>query len=256
MNWNSPWISLIPLFVFNAFMLCTVLAFRPIYRKKGVTQEIQERHASKFLNRWMREYWFWLTDPIIRFFIRFHITPNQITCLGTFIGVLSGLFFSLGHFGLGGWCMIWGASFDMFDGKVARLTNKETKSGAYFDSIMDRVSEGAVFAGLIFYYRESLVLWIAVMALLGSFMVSYTKAKGDEMNARYNGGSMQRPERIVYLGVGAVFSPVFSWMLSHYFPLLTTEALYVLPLFLVALMTWVTSLNRMKNVMKMLDQSC
>ncbi len=259
MNLNSIWVSLFPLFLFNVVLLGTVLAFRPVYRRQATMRETADRHTSKLLNRWMHEYWLWLTDPFVRLFIRVKLSPNTLTFIGVLIGMASGFFFWKGHFGLGGWCMIFGATFDIFDGRVARATNQETKSGAYFDSVMDRVSEGAFFIGLSFYYRHSWALLLVLVACLGSFMVSYTRSKGDEMGAVYHGGAMQRPERIVYLGVGAIFAPVFG-MILHLIWLPQTsyqiiaDYLYLFPLAFVALMTWLTSFERIKNVMKILDE--
>src|SRR3989338_7609869 len=195
MNFNSIWFSLGPLIVFNILLLSTVLSFRPIYRKRERLKEVEERPASKFLNRWMREYWLWLTDPFVRLFVRLGISPNTLTTIGVVIGFISGYFFWKGHFGLGGWLMIFGATFDTFDGRVARATNRETKSGAYYDSVMDRISEGTVFIGLALYYHNHWALWIVLAGLLGAFMVSYTRAKGGLNSHRYAGGCMQRPER-------------------------------------------------------------
>lgn len=251
--------SLLPLIIFNGFIIVMALIFRPIYRKRGATQEVEGRHHSKFLNKWFREFWLWLTDPCVRFFIRNKITPNKLTFIGTVIGFISGIFFATSHFGLGGWAMIFGATFDIFDGRVARLTGQETKSGAYFDSVMDRISEGAFFIGLAIYYAP--VWWAQLLVLLctlGSVMVSYTKAKGDEAGAKYSGGSMQRPERIVYLGVGAIFSPVVAAVINLFWqPTIHTlrfyDYVYLFPLCLVVVMTWITSIDRMKNVMKILD---
>lgn len=252
MSLNSTWMSLAPLLVFNVILLSTVLVFRRVYRLRGATDEVEARHSSKLLNKWMREYWLWLTNPIVQFFIRHHVKPNTITFLGTGLSAVAGYFFWRGNIGWGGWFMIFAASFDIFDGRVARLTHNETKSGAYFDSIMDRISESLVFLGIVLYYSHDWSLWIVYAALIGSIMVSYTKAKGDEAGANYNGGSMQRPERIVYLGVGAAFAPLFTVLLSYLIPNITVTQLYLVPLSFVALMTWVTSIDRMKNVMKML----
>lgn len=254
MNLSSPWISLAPLLAFNVVLLSTVLLFRPVYRSQGRMKEIEERYASKFLNRWMREYWLWLTDPFVRFFCRVGISPNQLTVIGVGLSFVSGYFFWKGHLGLGGWFMIFSATFDIFDGRVARVTKQETKSGAYLDSVMDRVSEGAIFFGLALFYRNHFALWIVIIALIGSTMVSYAKARGDADGVRYLGGAMQRPERIVYLGVSAIFSPLFSWFLSIPFPSLSASNLYLFPLTFVAIMTWMTSVDRVKHVMTLLDK--
>lgn len=257
MNFNSLWFSLGPLLAFNVLLLCTVLVYRPIYARTARLKEVENRHASKLLNRWMREYWLWLTDPFVRLFSKYEISPNTLTVIGVLISAISGFFFWKGFFGLGGWFMIFSATFDIFDGRVARATGKVTKSGAYFDSVMDRVSEGLIFLGLAVYYRDHWALWAVIAALVGSGMVSYAKARGEAHGVDYAGGSMQRPERIVYLGVGAIFSPVFSAAAAALFPasigFTSAAQIYLVPLVFVAVMTWITTLDRTRTVMARLD---
>lgn len=250
---SIPWQSLGPLLLFNALLLGTVIAFRPIYRRRLRDHSLEERHASSFLNKWMREYWYWLTEPFVRFFIKLRMTPNRLTVFGVLISAVSGYFFWQGHFGLGGWLMIIAGTFDTFDGRVARATNRESVSGAYLDAVMDRVSEGMGFLGLALYYQGSWILWVVIAAFMGAYMVSYSRAKGEAEGARYSGGSMQRPERVVYLGVGAIFAPIFGWIVNLFYPAFDFD-LYILPLGFVALMTWVTSYNRIQTVMRMLDE--
>lgn len=246
------WISLFTLLGVNLILLSTVVAFRPIYNARERLKEVEDRPASSLLNRWMREYWLWLTDPLVRFFSKAGVTPNTLTIVGVLISLVSGYFFWQGRFGLGGWFMIGAATFDIFDGRVARATGAQTKSGAYFDSVMDRVSEGILFLGLALYYKNHWALWIVIVALVGSTLVSYAKARGEADGAAYSGGSMQRPERIVYLGVGAIFAPILSWAFSYLLPI-TTEQIYLLPLGFVAIMTWITSLHRVRKIMHLLD---
>lgn len=257
MPMSSAWFSIGPLMAFNVFLLSTVLMFRPIYRKRPV-KEYENREATKFLNKWMREYWAWITDPFVKFFIKIGLTPNVLTFIGVVLAFFAGIMFWRGYFGLGGWTMIAAATFDMFDGRVARATNNETRSGAYFDSVMDRVSEGFTFIGLAAYYRDHWAFWVVLMGFLGSVMVSYTRAKGESSGSKYTGGSMQRAERIVYLGVGSIFAPLFAfiylWMgLPGDNLQSVTHTLYLLPLSFVALMTWFTSLDRIRHIMKELD---
>lgn len=249
LNLNSLWFSLGPLIGVNILFLTTLAIFRPIYRSRDRIKEVEERPASKLLNRWVREYWLWLTDPLVRLFISCRLSPNTVTTLGLPFAFVSGYFFSKGHFGLGGWLFILGSSFDTLDGRVARATGRETKSGAYFDSIIDRISESIVFLGLALYYRNHWALWLVIVALVGSLMVSYSKAQGGASGVQYSGGMMQRPERIVYLGVGAIFAPVVGIFISSRI----ADHLFLIPLGFVALMTWVTTYDRVKNSMKMMN---
>lgn len=251
---SSAWFSLIPLIAVNTFIISMAVIFRWVYRKRDRLKEVEERHASKFLNRWIREFWLWLTDPIVQFFVRFHFTPNSVTVIGVLLTFVSATFLARGNFGLGGWMMVIAASFDIFDGRVARATGQETKSGAYFDSVMDRVSESALFLGLALHYRNHWALWIVIIALAGSFMVSYAKAQGGANGVNYSGGSMQRPERVVYMGVGAIFAPIVGGILNFYVSFDSTDYVYLLTLSFVALMTWITTYDRISHVIKKLNE--
>lgn len=250
---SSFWSSVVPLLAVNGFFAISCLIFRSIFKKRGETKEVADRHSSKLVNKWFREYWLWITDPVVKFFVKFRVSPNTITVLGVLFAVVSTCFFATGQLGLGGWLMIAGATFDIFDGRVARITNRETKSGAYFDGVLDRISEGLVFLGLAVHYRNHWALYVIILCLLGSFMVSYTRAKGEAAGIHFEGGVMQRPERIVYLGVGAIFAPLVGYVLSIPLGWDPTYLVYLIPVTFVAVMTWWTSFERISNVMKRLD---
>ena len=164
----------------------------------------------------------------------------------------SAYFFAEGLFGYAGWIMIFGATFDMFDGKVARMTGKVSRSGAYYDSVMDRFGEGVVMIGLVSYFRYSWMLYFVVAGLIGSMLVSYTRARGEGVGIVCKKGPMQRPERIVYLGVASVFQPIANYFLREtslaYEPILVIAAII-----LIGVMTNITAIYRMVYIMNGLD---
>ncbi|QQR80297.1 MAG: CDP-alcohol phosphatidyltransferase family protein [Deltaproteobacteria bacterium] len=246
------WILFWPLIAFNSFLLMTVIFFRLTYKVQPKNSDVDLKEHSRFLNRFFKEYWYWLTSPFIKLMIRIKISPNALTVWGFVISCLAAYFFYQGHIAAGGWTMIFGATFDMFDGHIARLTGRETRSGAFFDSVMDRFCEGVILLGLAAYYRDSWLLYMVVLALIGSMMVSYTRARGEGVGVDVKEGFMQRPERIVYLGVGSVFSPVFSFLLSS-FVILPPHFLNSGAIILIAIMTNITALQRMFLVMKRLE---
>ncbi|HLD43844.1 MAG TPA: CDP-alcohol phosphatidyltransferase family protein [bacterium] len=256
------WFTFGPLFFVNAFIVVSLVVFIVISRHRPKTAEIEERHSSIILNKWIREFWMWLLEPIFRFFIFFHISPNAISITGCVVAIFSAAAFAVGHFGLGGWLMVLGASLDFFDGRVARATNRCTQAGSFIDSCLDRVSEGLTLTGLAFFYRDSFIFWVVMLAYLGSMLTSYTKAKGETMGVAYSGGMMQRPERIAYLGAGGILAPVFAYalfpLLFPRFPQLTLLGLvgyvYLIPLFFVTVLSNVAALNRMINIMRILDK--
>lgn len=250
---NPIWYSLGPLLLFNIFMLSTVMIYACIERRIPVDQEVIDRHASHFVNRWFRGYWVWFISPIERFFVRCRVTPNHLTLMGLMIsGVLACLFYATGHLGLAGWMVILGGTFDMFDGRVARLTHQVSRSGAYFDAVMDRYGEGLAYFGLLYFYKDHWMIWVVLCAFLGSFMVSYAKARGEAMGLSVNSGSMQRPERVVYLGVGTVFSPVLRQLAAPYVPFPQEEFLLIAAVGLIALGTNWSAISRIREVMKAL----
>lgn len=261
------WLSLGPLIVINGYFIISIICFYFLQNKIQKAGFIEERHHSKILNKWIRHWWIWITTPLFRFFLFLRVTPNQISILGTVLGVLSGLTFafaspqlSLGAYGLAGWLLIFGGSLDFMDGRVARETGQESLAGAFLDSVLDRISESAVFTGLAYYFRDSSIFWFVMAAYLGAMMTSYAKCRGDKMGAVYEGGMMQRPERIVYTGVGAVFAPLVGIMLLKYFPMNftdlkgATDFVYAFPLGFVAIMANYTTFNRIHKIMGLLDK--
>ena len=107
--------------------------------------------------------------------------------------------------------MLLGGAFDLFDGRVARLGGMASKFGAFYDSTLDRISEGVVYLGLLSLYNRYLadvndvtMIYLILLAMSGSFMVSYTKARAEALGLECKGGLMQRPERIILLGGGSL----------------------------------------------------
>src|SRR5262245_52273244 len=138
------WISLGPLLVINVFALLTVLVFAAIRKKNPVIPaqaELEKRHHSRFLSKWLKEYWYWTTAPIEKIALKLKLTPNFFTTLGFLLSAASGLAFYYGRLGIGGWLMIIGGTCDMFDGRIARATGKSSPAGAFYDSVMDRYGE-------------------------------------------------------------------------------------------------------------------
>ncbi len=246
------WISLGPLLAVNILFLLTLFFFWITYRRRPKTNDVDLKEHSRFLSRFLKEYWYWLTSPFTRLMIKLHVTPNVITVWGFIVSGVSAYFFHKGMIGAGGWFMIFGATFDMFDGQIARMTGKASKSGAFFDSVMDRFGEAVVFLGLASYYRSSWVLYGVVLALVGSMMVSYTRARGEGVGVDVKSGIMQRPERIVYLGVGSIFSPVVAYFLSPVFPI-RLDFMTIGAILIIAVMTNLTALYRMRYVIRRLD---
>lgn len=259
-HFMNIWFTLAPVIFINIYIISGLVIFSFIYKKRPKTDDIENRHSSVILNKWIREFWWWITSPVLTFFLAFKIRPNTISLWGTVFAGLSAVAFVFGEIGIGGWLMIFGASLDFFDGRVARLTNQVTKSGAFFDSSLDRISEGLTLTGMAYLYRDSPIFWIVMAAYLGSSMTSYTKARGEVGGVDYAGGMMQRPERLAYMGASAVILPMLVYAVHRMRPDLvsdyrqTTELLYAIPLGFIAVFSNIATYNRITNIMRLLRE--
>jgi len=153
-----------------------------------------------------------LLGPLARGLIRAGVNPNTITTVGTLVVVGSGVAFGMGAVRLGGALLLISGIFDLLDGQVARQGGKITTFGAFYDSTLDRIGEGAVFAGLIFYFFSGplpadMKPWAIAAGLVGlvaSLLVSYTRARAEALGVENKVGIAPRAERILLLGVPAL----------------------------------------------------
>ena len=153
-----------------------------------------------------------LMGPLARGLILAGVPPNTITTLGTLVVLGSGLAFGTGSIRLGGLLLLVSGLFDLLDGQVARQGGKTTTFGAFYDSTLDRVGEGAVFTGLIFYFLRGPLpadlkpraIAAGLVALVASLLVSYTRARAEALGVDNKVGIAARAERILLLGLPAL----------------------------------------------------
>jgi CDP-diacylglycerol--glycerol-3-phosphate 3-phosphatidyltransferase len=158
-------------------------------------------------------------DAIVRGFAASGINPNFLTFIGFGINLLAAYLFAYGYFRWAGATVILAGIFDMADGRVARVTGRVTPFGGFFDSVMDRYSDLCLLIGLLIYYgrvnRYFYVCLVAV-AMIGSVMVSYARARAETLIPSCKVGFLERPERVVLIIIGALFermAPVL-WLIA------------------------------------------
>ena len=143
---------------------------------------------------------------IINVCIALRIHPNVLTFVGVLINVAAAWQLAYGRFVTAGFIMIVANIFDFIDGKVARETHAESKFGGFWDSVIDRFSDIALFIGLIYLYsslRRTDYVMITALAMMFAIMTSYTRARAESLIAKCKVGFMERPERIVLFMIGA-----------------------------------------------------
>lgn len=159
----------------------------------------------KILPDWLKNGYLRVIEPIAEWLIRHEVHPNVITTVGTLCTVTGGIVYATGHIRTGGWFLSATALFDVLDGTVARRTNRTSTFGAFYDSTLDRVADGALMGGLaVFYatsipYHSTLMMIVCILGLIGAYMVSYTRARAEALGINAKVGLMQRPERVVLL---------------------------------------------------------
>jgi phosphatidylglycerophosphate synthase len=214
-------------------------------------------------------------NPFVRLLIRAGLTPNAVTTIGMTLNVGVAVVFiagaEAGHrgdlrfVGWGGALILFAGLFDMLDGQVARLGNMKTTFGALYDSVLDRYSELFTFLGICYYlvaHHYFLSSLFAFVALVGSMMVSYTRARAEGLGIECKGGLMQRPERVVLLGVSALSCGLASAWLGGDFKLYApglsvqvfeTMSIFTFPVAVMAVLTNVTAVNRLRDARKALE---
>lgn len=162
-------------------------------------------------------------NKIIRLIVRglalSKINPNVLTFIGLLINMVAAAFLATGQFRVAGGIIIFAGLFDMVDGRVARETNRVTRFGAFFDSVLDRYSDLGLLVGLLVYYgsinRSSYVVLTSVV-MTASVMISYTRTRAENIIPTCKVGFLERPERVVLLIIGALFdrmAPVL-WVIA------------------------------------------
>ena len=171
-----------------------------------------------------------VTNPTARLCLRLGLTPDAVTVLGT-AGSLTGALtlFPIGKLFAGGCVVAFFALFDMLDGAMARERGGGTRFGAVLDATCDRISDGAVFCGLLWWIAFGLhdkpLVVATLICLVTSQVISYIKARAEASGLRGDGGMIERPERLIIVLAGAGVSdfpfvawtsalPVAMWMLA------------------------------------------
>lgn len=184
-------------------------------------------------------------QPLAVALARAGIQANWLTYLGFALNVLVAVLISQG------WLLVGGATFlivnalDFLDGAVARAAGTAGAFGAFLDSVLDRYSEAVVFVGLIVWYSgqgDSIAVTVTALALAGSFMVSYCRARAEGLGLNCEVGLLQRPERIIVLGIGLMLAEIA-------YPVVLVVVLVIL-----AVLTNFTTAQRIRHVGRLFEE--
>jgi len=205
-------------------LIIILYAVRLAVRGKAQFSRTDREGGSALLGKGIMEMAYWSLQPFAKLMILMRVTPNMISWTSLVLGIFAGACLAFGHFGFGAVFATFSALCDALDGMIARETGVASDSGEVLDAAIDRYAEFIYLAGLVIYYREIPVMMILVlMALLGSYMVSYSTAKAEALKITPPRGNMRRSERATYLITGAALAPISI-------PWLETISVYPVPL--------------------------
>lgn len=196
------------------------------------------------LTSWARRTFKGLLEAVARLFQRLGVTPNQLTLTGLLLQAGVAMVIALGYLPLAGVLLIFTSIFDAFDGTLARMTGKSSKFGAFFDATIDRIAEALVLFGLLIYFSgqpaartEVLLIYAAVV---GSLLVSYTRAKAESLDIPCTEGILTRAERVALLVIGLV--------LANWQPIAALPPAITIVLWLLAILSNFTAVQRILAV--------
>lgn len=214
---------------------------------------------------WAQRVIYKIIDPVVHGLVKIGITPNIVTTTGLFFNIVSagillygGIYGEKNDFSYVGWAggvILFAGLFDMLDGQVARIGKMSSRYGALYDSVLDRYSELIVFFGICSYlitqgYIVGFI--IAFIALIGSLMVSYVRARAEGLGIECKVGFMQRPERVVLTALGALgcgIAACFTGKGSSFNPVYIFEA----ALLIIAVFSNITAFARLRHCRKVMN---
>lgn len=217
-----------------------------------------------------------IIDPFVKLLIKIGFTPNIVTVIGFILNVGVAAVFVIGaektnrgdlsYIGWAGALILFAGLFDMLDGQVARIGKMGSSFGALLDSVLDRYSEMFMFLGICYYlvaqhyFISSL---FAFIGLIGSMMVSYTRARAEGLGIECKGGLMQRPERVILVGTSALACGIASTYLGGDYKLFIkgipfhvfeTMSILTIPITVLAVLTNLTAYHRLMDARVALDK--
>ena len=238
-------------------LILVAYTFRLALKGRAQFDRVDKQGGSVLLGKGLMEMAYWALQPVARFLVFLKVTPNQLSWASLVLGGMAGTALAYGYFGFGALFATYSAFLDTLDGMVARLTDVASDAGEVLDAAVDRYVEFFFLSGIVLYYREAPAFQaIALLALCGSFMVSYSTAKAEALHIPPPPGIMRRPERAFYLTVGAALSPISMPWLDAFFTLPMANPGYpmIFACFLVGVLSNISAIERLWTIGRMMRE--
>lgn len=232
-------------------LITLAYSFRLLTHGRAEFDRVNKQGGSVLLGKGLMEMAYWGLQPVARLLVFLHVSPNMLSWASLVFGGLAGAALTFGYFGFAASFATYSAFMDVLDGMVARMTEVASDAGEVLDATVDRYVEFFFLGGLILFYRPVPMLQaIAMAALVGSFMISYSTAKAEALHMSPPPGIMRRPERAFYLTLGAALSPIHIPFLDRVFalPLVNPGYPLIIATFVVAVLSNISAIERLWTI--------
>ena len=190
-----------------------------------MTNGLEQKRPASF-SEWARTWGEKITMPVARVLERLGLTPNAATLLGLALNFGVAVMLALGYTTWGGWLLLLAGAFDALDGALARQMNRKTRFGGFLDSTCDRYAEAAIFLGLMIPFLRAgsqgqVQVILIFVTLVGSILISYTRARAEGLGLDCKVGLLTRLERFLIMAAALILNQVtlalwFLAVLTHF----------------------------------------
>ncbi|MES1172573.1 MAG: CDP-alcohol phosphatidyltransferase family protein [Bacteroidota bacterium] len=244
---------------FSYAMLALACACFPLYgvrtalRGRARHERAEQDGGSVFVGKRFIEFGYWLVNPLVAILNRWGVTPDAVTAWSLLPALSAGVAVSQGYFGLACILATIASLGDTIDGLLARRRGSASDAGEALDAVVDRYVEFFFMGGLVIHYRAWPALCLlALLALFGAFMVSYSTAKAEALGVAPPRGSMRRAERAIYLLFASGLTPFTDRLAGSDAPLVLRQAPMVLAIGLIALVANASVVTRVRAIIGVL----
>lgn len=228
-----------------------IYSTRTLLRGRARNARVDQDGGSLLVTKGFMEFGYWLVEPVAAVLYRMGVTPDQVTAFSLLPALAAGVAVARGAFGLACCLSTLASLCDTLDGLVARRAGTASDAGEAFDALADRYGEFFFIGGLVVHYRQSLPLCVlALAALLGAFLISYSTAKAEAIGVPPPRGLMRRAERAIYLGVAAGLTPFFVEFGGAAWPTWLRELPMVTVTGLIAVIANASTMSRLRQIMR------
>ena len=197
-------------------IVCVVGLFLLFLGRRGASRTTDSRSQGQLSPPIVFDFGLWILDGLIPFLQCLQLTPNVLSLLSLPASLCAATLVASGHFGFAGPMLLVAFGLDACDGALARKLGTASDAGEVVDATIDRYNDVIIMLGFLYYYRNDVSPWLLTSAaLVGTIIVSYTRAKGEAFGIDPNLGVFQRHERALCLGLGAITAPIVARALNE-----------------------------------------